>query len=91
MAEHKRRYPMEEFARRGNALFESKVRPTLKPGDEEKFVAIDIETGEFEIHKNDMTAVNRLYKRLPKAQVWLLQAGTGYLDRFGGSGLRRRK
>ena len=91
MAEHKRRYPKEEFARRGDALFESKVRPKLKPGDDEKFVAIDIETGEYEIHSNEMTAVNRLYKRIPDAQVWLVQAGTGYLDRFGGAGVRGRK
>src|SRR5262245_5764225 len=69
MAVPKRRYPKEEFARRGEALFESKVRPNLKPGDENKFVAIDIETGEYEIHRNEMTAGDRLRKRLPEAQI----------------------
>jgi hypothetical protein len=46
MASTKRRYSKEEFARRGDALVESKVRPNLTAGDEDKFVAIDIETGE---------------------------------------------
>jgi len=46
MASTKRRYSKEEFARRGDALVQSKVRPNLTAGDEDKFVAIDIETGE---------------------------------------------
>lgn len=36
----------EEFARRGDAIYEKKIRPHLKPGDKGKYVAIDIETGE---------------------------------------------
>ena len=85
MAETKPRYAAEEFARRGDALFETKVRPNLKPGDEEKFVAIDIETGEYEIHRNEMTVGDRLRKRLPDAQIWLVHASLGYLHRFGVS------
>jgi hypothetical protein len=46
MAASKRRCSKAEFARRGDALVDSKVRPTLTPTDEDKFVAIDIETGE---------------------------------------------
>src|SRR5438552_3093888 len=91
MAESKRRYSKEEFARRGDALFESKVRPNLTPKDMDKFVAIDIETGEYEIHANEMTACDRLWKRLGDPQVWLVHASLGYLDRFGGASLRGRK
>ena len=43
----------EEFVRRGEALVERKVRPNLTPADEDKFVAIDIETGEYELDKNE--------------------------------------
>ena len=43
-----RRYCKEEFARRGDALVESKVRPKVTAAEADKFVAIDIETGEFE-------------------------------------------
>ncbi len=46
MAISGRRYGKGEFACRGDALLESEVRPNLKPGDEDKFAAIDIETGE---------------------------------------------
>jgi hypothetical protein len=49
----KRRYSREEFARRGDAPVESKVRPHLTLADEDNFVAIDIETGEYELDKNE--------------------------------------
>ena len=88
MAVSKRRYGKEEFARRGDALFESKVRPNLTPKDEDKFAAIDIETGKYELDKNEMKACDRLHKRVPDAQVWLVHCRLGYLHRFGGHGLR---
>jgi hypothetical protein len=90
MAATKRRYSKEEFARRGAALVKSKVRPRLTEADKDKFVAIDIETGEYELDKDEMKAVARLRKRLPDPQIWLVHVSTGYLYRFGGRGLRDR-
>jgi len=88
MAATKRRYSKEEFARRGDALVETKVRPHLTAADEDKYVAIDIETGEYELDKNEMTAAERLRKRVPDPQIWLVHVTLGYLHRFGGHGLR---
>ena len=88
MAAVTRRYSKNdknEFARRGIALFK-KLRADLPAGNEDKFIAIDIETGEYEIHANEMTAAARLRKRIPEAQTWLVNIGTGLLDRFGGLG-----
>ncbi len=90
MVNNKRRYSKEEFARRGDALVESKVRPNLKAADENKFVAIDIETGEYELDANEMTAVSRLRRRVRDPQIWLVNVSSGYLHRFGGHGLRGR-
>ena len=88
MAANKRRYSKEEFARRGDALVDSKVRRNLTPADEDKFVAIDIETGEYELDKNEMKAAERLRRRVPDPQIWLVHVTLGYLHRFGGHGLR---
>jgi hypothetical protein len=88
MATTKRRYGKEEFARRGDALVQSKVGPHLTAADQDKFVAIDIETGEYELDKNEMKAADRLRKRVPDAQIWLVHATLGYLHRFGGHALR---
>src|SRR5437899_373561 len=89
MAAVKRRYSKSEFARRGIALFR-KLRAHFPAENEDQFVAIDIETGEYETHANEMTAAARLRKRLPDAQIWLVNIGTGFLDRFGGHGSRGR-
>lgn len=88
MAANKRRYSKEEFARRGDALVEHKVRPHLTPADKDKFVAIDIETGEYELDKNAMKAADRLRKRVPDPQIWLVHVTFGYLHRFGLRGRR---
>ena len=90
MPSTKRRYSKEEFARRGDALVESKVRPHLTTADADKFVAIDIETGEYELDKNEMKAVQRLRKRVNDPQIWLVHVSLGYLHRFGRHGLRGR-
>ncbi len=94
MANHKRRYSKEEFARRGDRLVESKVRPNLTDADRDKFVAIDIETGEYELDRNEVRAVERLRKRLlehdPYPQIWLTNVTTGYVYRFGARGRRGR-
>src|SRR5262245_38982241 len=84
MAAGRRPYDKEEFARRWDALVERKVRPHLTPADEDKFVAIDIETGEYKLDKNEMKAADRLRKRLADPQNWLVHVTLAYLHRFGG-------
>lgn len=84
MATTGRRYPKEEFARRGEAIYDREIRPLLKPADKGKFVAIDIETGDYEIDKGEMAACDRLRDRLPDSQTWLVRVGYGFTRHFGG-------
>ena len=39
------RYSKEEFARRGQAIYEQRVKPQVEEGNSGRIVAIDIETG----------------------------------------------
>jgi hypothetical protein len=80
-----RRYSKKVFATRGDALYESKVHPRLTAEDDGKFVALDIDTGEYEIHASEITAGDRLRKRLPEAQIWMVRLGSRYLHRFGAA------
>ena len=84
MTSAQRHYSKEEFARRGDAIYDSDIRPRLKPEDEGKFVAIDIETAAYEIEGDELGACDRLRARVPNAQIWLVRAGSPYLHRFGG-------
>jgi glutamine cyclotransferase len=50
-------YSKEEFTQRGNALYESKIRFQTEQNHQSKIVAIDIETGEFEISDDSLSAL----------------------------------
>lgn len=84
MATTKRRYGKEEFARRGDAIYETAIRPHLKAGDDGKFAAIDIESGAYEVDADELEACDRLNARVRDAQIWLVRVGSRYLHRFGG-------
>src|SRR5438067_11789442 len=69
------RYPKEEFARRGTEIYEQQVRPQVEAGNHGKIVAIDIETGAFELAEDILTATDRLFARYPDAQPWVVRIG----------------
>ncbi len=76
------RYPKEEFARRGDAIYE-RILPALEPSDEGKTGAIDIETGDYEVDGDESAAADRLNARIPGAQIWVREIGSRYARRFG--------
>jgi hypothetical protein len=88
MASTRRRYSKEEFAHRGDAIYENDVRPLLKGDDEGKFVAIDIESGMHEIDADELAAGDRLRARLPGAQIWVVRVGSRFAHRLGGRNRR---
>lgn len=65
----------EEIGRLGREAFDRLVRPHLRPEDDGKFIAIDVDTGEYEADADDYTANMRLLGRRPGARVWLARAG----------------
>jgi hypothetical protein len=77
------RYSKEEFARLGNEIYESQVRSQVEEGNHGKIVAIDIETGAFELAKDTMTASDQLLERYPDAQIWCIRIGHKGVHRFG--------
>jgi hypothetical protein len=83
------RYSKEEFARRGDEIYESQVRQQIdEESDRGKIVAIDIETGAFEIADDTMIATRQLYDRLPDAQPWVMRIGYRAVHRFGARSLK---
>jgi hypothetical protein len=77
------RYSKEEFARRGDAIYENDLRSIVEPENEGKFVAIDIETGTYEVDSDELAASDRLLSRIPDAQIWLRRIGSRYARHFG--------
>jgi hypothetical protein len=82
------RLPLDDLARdrlaeRGDAYYNEHVRPKLTPADDGKLVALDVESGAYEIDEDKLTAIKRLRSRHPGAVAWLVRVGQPYVDRLG--------
>jgi hypothetical protein len=78
----------EEFARRGNEIFEERVRPNVDVDAEaHKFVAIDIETGAYAVHDDERMATKQLLERQPEAKgrIWFRRVGSESAHHLGAS------
>jgi hypothetical protein len=89
MAVRQRRYSKEKMAQLGQAFYDSSVRQQVEAGNEGKIVAIDIETGAFEVDENVVPATNRLFERYPDAQPWVIRIGHRAVDHFGARSLKQ--
>ena len=65
-------------------MYERSAAPHLTAEDDGKFVAIDVDSGEYVIDVDERRASNRLRARKPEAQVWLRRVGSRHVRRFGG-------
>ena len=77
------RYSKEEAARRGTEIYERDVRSQVGAGNKGKIVAVDIETGEYEIADTTVAASQNLFRRLPDAQIWFVRIGYRAVHRIG--------
>jgi hypothetical protein len=73
----------EEFARRGDTIYERDIRRNVEEEHEGEFVAIDVETGAYEVDANELAASDRLGARIPNPQIWLKRVGSRYVRHFG--------
>ena len=73
----------EEHARRGAELYEQQVRPRVEASNRGKIVAIDVDSGDFEVADDGLTAAGRLFARQPDAQIWSLRIGSSAVYQFG--------
>ena len=83
MTNRQPRYNKEEHAQRGTAIYEQQVRPLVESGNRGKIVAIDVDTGAFELADTTLAAADQLLARCPDAQIWFVRIGHKGVFRFG--------
>jgi hypothetical protein len=89
MAIRQPRYSKEEFAQRGDEIYESQIRSQIdEQSNRGKIVAIDIETGAFEVADEIVTASDLLLSKYPDAQTWFIRIGHRAVYHFGARSLR---
>ena len=78
-----RRYNREEFARRGTALYEQRIRTQVEPDHAGRIVAIDIDSGAFKVADDTVAAAQALLAEHPESQIWFVRVGRRGVHRFG--------
>ena len=72
----------EERERRALEIYNSKIRPLLKPADEGKFIRIDILSGDYEIGESSVDTGQALHARRPDAIMHTIRDHRSYVKRF---------
>ncbi len=70
-----RRLSRDEIGRRGSEIYETKLRRNLEPTLADQFVAIDVETSDYEVADEAYLAGEELRKRLSDPQIFIARIG----------------
>ena len=80
------RMPRKEVIRLGKEIYKRDILPQVEDDHFGEYVAIDVETGDWEISETEMDAVDRLRERRPAAiDVLVERVGFRAARSFGGS------
>ena len=70
-------YPPGTIAARGKEIYSQRVQHKVEPQHKGKIVAIDIQTGDYEIGDNDLKAIKHLLAKRPESIIYSLRIGVG--------------
>lgn len=65
----------EDLATRGRRLYEGSIRDKVPQGNEGKFLALDVDTGEYELDAEAILALRRAQAKRPDAALYLVRIG----------------
>ena len=88
MTRRQPRLSKEEHALLGMRIYERDVSPQMAETSQGRVVAIDVETGAFEVAEDTLAASERLLAHHPDAQIWCVRVGHRGVHRFGPHSLR---
>ena len=74
----------EELARRGQELYERNIRQKVEPEQIGRFLVVDIESGDYEVADDELSASDRMLARRPHAKLYGLLVGRDHAYRLGG-------
>ena len=80
--------PAEETARLGDEIYERDIRHQVEADHHGEVVAIDVDSGDYAIAGNVVTAWERLVSRHPDGGFWFVRVGYPAVYHLGGRPLR---
>ena len=79
----------ERTAQLGKSIYERDIKKQVESAHHGKYVSIDIDTGNWTISDDLLTAANLLREQCPEVvDVWSVKVGYKALHHFGGRPLR---
>ena len=69
----------EEVKKRAHEIYEAQIRPRLAPGGADRYVKIDVLSGDYEIGDNSATTRRKLKERRPDAVIRTMQNHQSYV------------
>jgi hypothetical protein len=78
-----------QLARRGQAYYDRHLRAQLEPEHDGEFLALEVETGNYEMDDDEMAAIQRARAKHPGSLFYVLRVGHRAAHRIGGKSLRR--
>jgi len=76
-------YTSEEIAQRGQVIYDQQVRAQVETAHQGEFLVLNIETGEYEIDRNELAALQRAKAKNPDGVFYLLRVGATAAYRLG--------
>jgi hypothetical protein len=65
----------DEIVERGQALYDQQIREKVEPQHKGKFLVLDIETGDYEIDTDSVSALERATAKHPDPALYLVRVG----------------
>ena len=82
------RYGTDEIVARGKEIYEKQLKIKLESQNFGKFLVIDIESGEYEMDEDDLTAALRAYTKNPDGVRYEMQIGYATSGTIGSAFVR---
>jgi hypothetical protein len=79
------RLSKEEISSRGRAIYEQKLRSEIEAGNLDKFLIIDVETGDYEVDTDDFAASDRAHQKHPDGAFYGMRIGRRSSGTIGAS------
>jgi hypothetical protein len=76
-------YTNDELANLGEAVFKRDIAERLRGRDLRDFIAIEVESGDYEVDADESLAIDRLHARHPGAVFWIRRVGSHVAHSFG--------
>ena len=78
------RYSSEQIVELGENLYAQNLRDQLEPQHDGKFLALDVETGEYELDEDKLAAIDRARSKRYDAPLYILRVGYPTAVKLGG-------